>query len=251
VFCFLSVVGAVATQAAPPSNLPADLVAVRGQIVSICQSNTLRVDNINQVQSQIEPLIARLASWYNTNRPANEVQMTQRSWKSIWYQNAVIDENSYGAVGRVAYGIDRDAVYQVVRDGYYYNVTGSLVSSPRGSAALQSFLKGDYTLGNVATYANAGQPKLNVVNLKFVASRAKWGALTNGLDLNQLVAGVENKTVCTYRVPGPIGITGELWNVYLDQDIRIARGTQPNAPDSIYVLLQTDKVGSVNLPAAR
>lgn len=234
--------------AAPPPNLPAHLVSVRHQIVSLCQSNTLRVDNIAQVQAQLEPLIGQLAAWYNTNRPANEVKMTQRPWKSIWYQNAVIDQNSYGAVGRVAFGIDRDAVYQVVRDGFYYNVTGSHIISPRGTAALQSFLKGAYTLGHVATPANAGQPKLNVVDLTFVANSAKWGALKEGVDLNQLVAGVENKSIRTLRVPGPIGISGELWNVYLDDDLRISRGTQPDAPDSLYVLLQTDRVGPVALP---
>ena len=241
---------ATAAFAAPPASLPPDLVAARSQLVAICETNTTRADNLADVQAQLEPLIAQLAAWYNTNRPANEVQLTQRAWKSVWYQNAVIDENSYGAIGRVAFGIDRDAVYQVVRDGYYYNVTEAFISSPRGATGLQNYLKGAYTLGNLATSNNVGRPKLNVVKLKFVASRGKWGGFNEGDDLNRLVDGVENKTTRTLRVPGPIGITGELWNVYLDQDLRVARGTQPNAPDSLYVLLQTDRVGPVALPPA-
>lgn len=235
---------ALALRAAPPANLPPDLVAVRSQVVAICRANTLRVDNIPAVRAQLDPLVARLAAWFNTNRPPNEVALTQRPWKSLWYDDPTIDEASNGSFGGTVYGLNRDAIYQVVEDGYYYNVSEVVIQKGRRTTKLQNFLKGAYTLANRPDAGNAGQPKLNVVDLEFVYNGARQGGLPAGLDLRRLVRAVETRRYAVSRVPGPIGITGQLWNAYIDDDLRISLGEQDDEPGvtDLYILEVSPRV---------
>lgn len=235
---------ALSLRAAPPATLPPDLVAVRSQVVAICRANTLREDNIPAVRAQLDPLVARLAAWFNTNRPPDEVTLTQRPWKSLWYDDPTIDEASNGSFGTTVYGLNRDAIYQVVEDGYYYNVSEVVIRKGRRTTKLQNFLKGAYTLANRPGPANVGQSRLNVVDLEFVFNAARQGGLPVGLDLRRLVKAVETGRYAVSRVPGPIGVTGQLWNAYIDEDLRISLGEQDDEPDitDLYILEVSPRV---------
>lgn len=235
----------LAAHAAPPPSLPPHLVAVREQVISICRANTLRTDNIPEVRAQLDPLVAQLSAWFNTNRPADEVQLTQRPWKSLWYDDPTIDEATNGSYGNTTVELNRDAIYQVVEDGFYYNVSEVVIRKGRKVSKLQNFLKGAYTLVDRPGPGNAGQPRLNVVDLEFVFNATRKGGLPVGIDLRRLVKAVETKRYDVQRVPGPIGVTGQLWNGYIDQDLRISLGNQDDDPGitDLYILQVSSRVG--------
>lgn len=232
--------------AATPANLPAELVQARQQVIQISRANTSRDDNIKAVRAQLEPLIAALAGWYNANRPATEVQLTQQPWKSIWYDDPTIDEFSNGSFGGISLRLDRSKVYQVVENGYYYNVSESTLISGRARVKFQTYLKGAYTVARPASPANQGQDRLNVVDLEFVYNGIRFGPLPEGVDLRRLVKLADAKVLPgLQRVPGPIGITGELWNLYIDDELRISAGFEDDKRDTIdlYILLRADRTG--------
>ncbi len=232
--------------------LPAHLQEVRRNIIDICLANTTRDDNIKDVRAQLEPLIEQLAQWYNANRPANEVALTQRPWRSIWYDDPTIDEFSNSDFGGVSIRLDRSKVYQVVEDGYYYNVSESTLRVGRAELPIVTFLKGAYTVANPAGPENQGQAKLNVVDLEFVFNAIRFNVLPNRIGLERLVRFVDARFLDVLRVPGPIGITGELWNVYIDEELRISAGREDQFPDTIdlYILLQQDRTGPIPVPAS-
>lgn len=227
------------------ATLPPELQSVRQQVIEVCRANTTRTDNIRQVRSQLDPLVDQLAQWFNANRPDNEVALTQRPWKSIWYDDPTIDEFSNASFGPISFSLDREQVYQVVEDGYYYNVSESTWRLFGIPFKVQNFLKGAYTVTRPASPANAGAARLNTVDLEFVFNAIKPGRLRDGIDLRRLVRGVNTRLVPTQRVPGPIGVTGELWNVYIDETLRISAGFEDVEPGTVdlYILLSAPKTG--------
>jgi ABC-type phosphate transport system substrate-binding protein len=104
----------------------ADVDALKAKIVAIASANTTRDDNIAQVRSQLQPLVDQLAAYFAANRPANELALTRRAWRSLWYDDKDIDNNGPGFIE-----LDRSSIYQVVEDGYYYNVCKSGAATPQ------------------------------------------------------------------------------------------------------------------------
>lgn len=230
---------------AVPANLPPELVAVRQQVIDICKANTLRSDNIPAVRAELDPLLDQLESWFIANRPANEIALTQQPWKNIWYDDPTIDEFSNGSFGGIQLQLNRDKVYQVVENGYYFNISESTLLASGFPVKFQTFLKGAYTIMNPAGPDNVGQPFLNVVSLEFVYNGIKFGPLANRIDLRRLTRAANLRQLGVQRVPGPIGITGKLWNLYIDEELRISVGFEDDKPNEldIYILLRYPKTG--------
>lgn len=240
----LFVVG-LSSIAAPPANLPPNLVSIRQQVIDISKANTLRADNIPTVRAQLDPLLDQLEAWFIANRPANEIALTQQPWKNIWYDDPTIDEFSNGSFGGVQLQLNRDKVYQVVENGYYFNISESTLLASGFPIKFQTFLKGAYTIVNPAGPDNVGQPFLNVVSLEFVYNGIKFGPLFNRIDLRRLTRAANLRQLNVQRVPGPIGITGKLWNLYIDDELRISAGFEDDKPNEldIYILLRYPKTG--------
>lgn len=230
---------------APPANLPPELLAVRQQVIDLAKANTLRVDNIAAVRIQLDPWLDQLESWFIQNRPANEIALTQQPWKSLWYDDPTIDEFSNGSFGGFQLRLDRDKVYQVVEDGYYFNISESQLFVGKIPFTFRTYLKGAYGIVNPAGPGNAGQPFLNVVNLEFVYNGIKFGPLPDGLDLRRQARAANLRLLGVQRVPGPIGITGKLWNLYIDEELRISAGFEDDKPNEldIYILVRTPRTG--------
>lgn len=225
------------------TTLPPELQAARAQVIEIARANTTRTDNVAAVRARLTPHVLQLARWYADHRPAEEVAWTQVPWRNLWY-----DDPDIGF--RVDFGIltvelDRSQIYQVIEDGYYYNVSEVDVTLFFVPFELQGFLKGAYDVIRPADDSNEGEGRLNVVDLEFVASSFLFGPLPRGADLRELVDDVETGELATLSSPGPIGVTGELWNVYLDEELRIAVGFDDSEPDVIdlYVLERATVVG--------
>jgi hypothetical protein len=237
--------GLLATAQAQPANLPPDLQHVRQEVIDICRLNTLRTDNIAQIRQQLDPLVAQLGNWFIANRPINEVALTQVPWKSIWYDDPTIDDFSNITLGPVSFNLARDQVYQVIEDGFYYNISEREISYQGQTFSSVNFLKGAYELKRPSNPTNRGQTYLNLVDLQFVFNGIWPGALPDGVNLRLLVGATENKILPVVSVPGPIGSTGLLWNVYVDDELRIATGFEDVNPGvlDLYILLKVSETG--------
>jgi hypothetical protein len=237
IFVFL-LAGAEIGNAVPPDTLPENLRRVRNDIILITFLNTTRTDNVAAVRQELEPKIALLEEWFNANRPLNEIELTQRSWKNLWYDDPDIASFSNIDLGPIGFTQDRRSISQVVRDGFYYNVSQSTIRFFGIEFAIQNYLKGVYEITRPAAAAAPGEARLNVVNLEFVANGIRLGQLPLFVPPSSLVDQVEAGRLGLISIPGPIGVTGELWNLYIDEDLRISAGFDDSEPDVIdlYIL---------------
>lgn len=215
--------------------------SLKAQIVAIASANTTRDDNIAQVRAKLQPLVDQLAAHFANNRPVDEVALTQRTWRSIWYDDADID-----GAGPSFIKLDRANIYQVIEDGFYYNVSNSKLRwFGKNVGTVQTYLKGEYTISDRPDASNAGQQRLNVINLEFVDNRLRLGKLPTNEPLADIVDRVDRRKRLTLPIPGPIGITGQLWNLYVDQDLRISAGNQDGDPGvtDLYILRAVERAG--------
>ncbi len=225
-------IGSVATAA----DLPPELQAVKQQIIEITAANTSNIENIPAIRAELEPLIAQLEAWYVDNRPVNEVALTQVPWKNLWYDDPDISFNF--DFGPVSLQQPRDRIFQVVENGFYYNVSEFELTLFSAKLTLQNYLKGAYTIVDPAGAGTAGQPKRNVIALTFVFNGVFFGHIPKVLPLSLLVRAVDAGKLPVIEVPGPNGVQGRLWNRYVDSDLRIAAGYNVDQPEVIdlYIL---------------
>jgi hypothetical protein len=218
------------------ADLPPNLQAVKQQVIDITSANTTRTDNIAEVRAQLEPLLAQLEAWYVQNRPANEVALTQVPWKNLWYDDPdiafAID------LGVIALEQPRDRIFQVVENGYYYNVSEFVFRIYGLKLTTQNYLKGAYTIIDPATPETLGQPQRNVIALTFVKNGLQLGPIPRWLPLSPLVRLVDAGRYPVIPTFGPTGVQGRLWNRYVDADLRISAGFNLNQPEVIdlYIL---------------
>lgn len=226
------------------ADLPDDVALARHEVIRIAEANTLATDNIPAVRARLEPHLEVLATWFAANRPANEVQLTQKPWKNLWYDDPDIEIGANLDLGFLKLLQDRSKIYQVIQDGYYYNVSESMVTLFGVSFPVQNFLKGAYQIKRPAGPGNTGRPRLNVVDLEFVANSLRLGRLPSGFPLDPLVYLIELGWIPTTAVPGPLGVTGELWNLYIDGHLRVSAGFDDAEPDvlDLYILRRADTV---------
>jgi hypothetical protein len=211
----------VHTNAAAPVQtvvLPPAVQAAKAAVIEIASRNTTRLDNIKQVRAELEPHVRVLTDHFAANRPSNEVELTKGTWKNIWFDDVDIDR-----VG--ALPINREKIWQVVKDAYYYNVSESnFTINGIKTFPVQDYLKGLYTI----TQPKAGDPynRKNIISLTFDDNKAWFGRIPSEGSLSALVARVDANDAFTLTVPGPKGIRGELWNLFVDGDLRIGAGLQ-------------------------
>lgn len=233
--------------------LPAFILEfAKSKVVEISEANTERRDNLEAVRLQLLPYIAILALDFAADRPDDEVELTQRTWKNIWDDSADLDD----APGTL---LDRNNIFQVVEDGFYYNVSNTIVVTQDGGFPVQSFLKGNYELDRPATEDNEGEFALNVIDLEFSASVARPGTLPTdrpigelALEIDEFVTTGSGVGVPPFETPGPIGVTGNLFNLYVDDELRISLGVgDPDGGASeepaIFVLTAAEFAGPITI----
>lgn len=224
--------------------LPPEVAEARAQVLQISAENTLRTDNIAAVRAELMPHLDILAEWFAANRPANEVELTQQPWKNLWYDDPDIEFGANLNFGFFSLQQDRASIYQVVQDGYYYNVSESTLTLFGIPFRIQNFLKGAYEVAAPAGPGNVGEAPLNIVALEFVANSIRPGSLPKGFPLDPLVYLVELGWIPTIDIPGPLGVTGQLWNLYVDEEVRFAAGYDEAEPDvlDLYILRRAQSV---------
>jgi hypothetical protein len=241
---------------APVTLDPATVADLKARILRIAREHTNDTErsDIAAARLELNPLVAQLARHFAANRPADELAMTQRGWHSVYFDDPDIDRQP------AFLKLNRSQVYQVVEDGFYYNIAKqSVVACGVPLLTLRSFLKGEYTVKELPPVDIDGLPRPNVIQLRFVDNRASIGDLPAGASLEAQVRFVDSistepdafrrflQGIQAPQVPGPYGkreVRGELWNVYLDADLRICYGrdeTNPGVVD-LYILTASDRV---------
>jgi PAP_fibrillin len=175
---------------------------LKGRIVAIAKANQLRTDNFAEVTAELRPLVERLVKLAPTRTQAEALAMVQGPWLSLW---------SNLGFGRATPNLER--IYQVVRAGYYYNI--SEFTAPSGELSVGA-LRGAYA------------PIPNSLAIRFTRNGFLPGSLAfkSGAEIAALADSIENKSTVIRDVPGPIGITGELSVLYVDDTLRISGGSQ-------------------------
>ncbi len=215
-----------------------EALALRDEIIAISKEHTTNTKSIKDVRARIEPKLEKLENYFAANRPENEVELTRGVWKSVWY-----DDPDIGDRGPLK--LNRERIWQVVRDGYYYNVSDSDVRLGKLKLGrLSNYLKGAYSISNTPTPENKGEKRLNVINLEFVYNGMRLGGLPEGKPVNTMVDKVENSCFGSVKIPGPYGVKGELWNIYVDDKVRISAGFNKENPEvlDLYILEKGDKI---------
>lgn len=216
---------------------PDDIATIKQQIIDIAQANTRNTDNLDEVRAQLDPLVEQLKSDFVVNRPDDELTMQQGTWKSLWFDNKKMDPG-HGIT------LKRNKVYQVIEEDYFANVAEVRAEvSPGNYTSAEAFLRGDYSIINPATpeLIASGTDRLNVLSFKIHEARSRRGKLPKADEIEDLTIRVfEGDGADTSRLQGFHDIRGEIWNVYLDDTLRIALGNNVNSPeeDDMYVLIR-------------
>lgn len=214
----------------PP--LPPEIAEAKDDIIRLSLENLDRWGD-RRIQSEIDQRASVLAEWFADNRPANELELTTAPWKAVWYEDTSFIPDILNVVTT-----DRENTYQVVRDGFYYNIAKIDLRSGR---SITNFLKGEFTIKDPADSNTCGEPRRNVIDLEFTASSLRLGWLPESVPLNVIVELVDAGVIPAISLPFPPGSTGDLWNLYVDEDLRVAFGTDdsPSTDDGgLFVLVR-------------
>lgn len=179
---------------------------LKQEIVAISNANTLRTDNFAEVTAELKPLVDELQAIAPHLSQAETLDRLEGVWHSLWSNLEI------GGPGVV---VDLAEVYQVVtKGGYYYNLS---------NARALGFLK---TVG-VLRGAYTSEP--DGLAIEFTRTGYRVGTLRGDLfDLTQRIeSGSAPVLYLPARAPrGPVGITGKLTTIFVDDELRISGGFQ-------------------------
>jgi hypothetical protein len=216
-----------ATQPLTDTSAPSDLIVIKDRIMQLAAENTTRLDNLDEVRKQLDPLVEQLESYYLANPPQDEKALFKGAWRNLWFDDRDINQFD-------PYLLDRTSIYQVVYDSFYYNVANkTLYQGDQIVDQVHTFLKGEYALVPQSTTSSSAVPQRNIAQLRFVDNRQRPGSIPQNTPLADYVLKVDSGELPAKTIPGPIGVTGELFNAYLDDELRISKGRQTGQPDRI------------------
>lgn len=179
-------------------------------------------DNDPKVRAKLEPLIAELVKLAPPRTQAEKLRDVVGTWKSVWS-----DLTYYGPFAPRA-----NVMYQVVfPTGYYYNL--SVYDDPK-TGPFQSVIKGLFTVQEPA------------LGIKFVKTSRYNRLFPKGADLATLAMraelGVYDEQVDSNNSPA-IGFESTFEQVYVDDELRIGRGTNFTGAQLLFVLKRVQNFG--------
>ena len=194
-FIFIVACGVFGLPAMAAENL--EIEKVKKGIVAIAKSDFAREGNQLVVRNILDPLVNTLVEMAPSQSEDERAALGGGGWKSLW------TDQGFGP------GTDLDQVYQVVSpNGFYYNISKN--DSPRG--VVTNFLRGAYT--SQGSY----------LAIEFTANSISPSFFQAGTDLSELAQNFEDGAIQGISIPGPIGVTGVLMNIYVDKTLRIVYG---------------------------
>ena len=201
----------------PP--LPEDVENAKAQIISLSKSNLDRWGD-PVIQSLINEQAAILENWFVQNRPDNEIELTTGPWFAAWYEDTSFFPSNF------LFSADRNNTYQVVRNGFYYNVAKFDVGAIFRRRPWTNYLKGEFTIKDPKTDSSCGEKRRNIIDLRFTRTSLKRGFVPTDSSLpgyiDALDRGDIRRGALGFRFRG--GTTGDLWNLFVDEDLRVSYG---------------------------
>lgn len=197
---------------------------LKQQIRKIAIENIGNFDSIAETRARLQPLADEIGQYHNPISAEDDIELLAGSWKQLFSDDKEPEPPGFKT--------DRDTVYQVItKDGYFYNLCDL-----KGLITVAGILRGEY------------KPAGDFLNIQFTKVSVKLTGLSEKVDLNTLVKDIESGKLKTIIPPGtnqapkgPVGARGNIKNIYIDSNFRIATGQ--NFADSkvdLYVLEKVD-----------
>jgi hypothetical protein len=208
---------AISSTAVAESHVPFEKEWLKSRITKISQANQMQSDNRLRVRNKLDPLINRLLEITPSQSEAERSSLVVGSWRSLW------SDQVFGQ------GVDNSQVYQVVsNDGFYYNI--SRVDSERG--VFTNFLRGAYEV------------KGSYLAIEFTSNKLVPSFYPPSTNLTNLANRFEEGEIEAFPIPGPIGVTGALLNIYVDHDLRIVYGnSMSDSRPRVFILSRQEIIG--------
>ena len=202
---------------------PERIAELKKEIRSIAIENIGKKELRTQLREQLQPLVDELGAFHTPANAEADLPLLEGAWKEIFSDDVEPEPPGFGT--------DRDSVYQVVtKDGYFYNL-----SNLKGIITVAGVLRGEY------------KPAGDFLNIKFTKVSVRLQKLDSKTELFPFVQDLESGKLGSIVPPGnnkapngPVGAEGNIRNIYIDQDFRIATGE--NFADGIKDLFVLDKV---------
>lgn len=199
------------------------LTELKEQIREIAIANIGNLEDKAETRALLEPLVEELSTYHSPAQATDDLELLEGAWKELFSDDEEPEPPGFRT--------DRDTVYQVVtKEGYFYNL-----SNLQGFITVSGILRGEYT------------PAGEYLNITFTDVSTRLQKLADGLELFPFVQGIESGKIGTITPPGnntapngPVGARGNIRNIYIDEDFRVATGE--NFADGIVDLFVLDKV---------
>lgn len=191
---------------------------LRDEVVSLARTYEGKSDLDGKLQQEIELKVQEL------ERVLPNLTMQEKAAKIAGPWRQVFGPYSATGDGKIPFGTDTANIYQIIfPEGFFYNVAVSKVSGLRAVI----LLKGEY---KVTDEAIEGVFVRNSVLVRGIPSER----------LFELPAQLEAGTLRPVHLPRslkPVGLGGQLLEVYADDEIRILRGkTESFVRPALYVM---------------
>lgn len=198
------------------------ILEIKNDIMKLAREYKGKPDPYGDLQKALEQKVQDLEKIlpYST--------MRERAIKIAGAWKQVFGPYSPKADGKIQWGTDADNIYQVIfPSGFFYNVAVSKISKFKSVF----LLKGEYKISDEAIEARFLRNSLMVNNIPHV-----------GLDMlpERLEQG-EIKVIHLPRQLPPVGQTGELIEIYADDEIRILRGKSPGFVKTALLIMERVK----------
>ena len=174
-----------------------DRAELKAKLVELASGYTGKTSLKDEALKEIKPLVDALVGLSEKKSEADKKDLIIGGWRNVWsYRNFGLNTNY-------------DQVYQIVsEDGYYYNFSEIAL----GKVKFSGFLRGKYE--------DAGDK----LRIEFTSNKIKFGFYEEGTDIVELIESFEAGEIRALSIPGPIGIKGDLVNLYVDDTLRIVTG---------------------------
>jgi hypothetical protein len=202
---------------------PAEVTTLKAAIVNTAKSFQGKCDaddNLPEFRKKLDPLINRLVEITPKQTEAQKLPRVAGGWQQVWADQVG------GAPGTCVSGSD---IYQVVfREGYYWNISKNITASGQSLG----LLRGTYQV----------LPDLLRIEFTDLAFSPKYPPV--GTDLVKLATRAEQREFTAFPKVFPVGLKGDLANVYVDRSIRIVRGKSDADANttSLFILVKATSI---------
>jgi hypothetical protein len=201
----------------PP--LPTEVANAKAEIISLSKNNLNKWGDPT-IQGLINEQAAILENWFIQNRPDNEVELTTGPWFAAWYEDTSFFPSNF------LFSADRNNTYQVVRNGFYYNIAKFDVGAIFRRRSWTNYLKGEFTIKDPKTESSWGEKRRNVIDLTFTRISLKRGFIAADASLPGYIDALDRGDISRGALRFRLGANskGDLWNLFVDDDLRVCYG---------------------------